>query len=185
MKSLAADPLASENNDPARREAMPAGPVPQADTGKASTQSPAAGAACGVRFDDVTVAYPGAVALENFSLHVAPGEVVALLGPSGSGKTTALRVVAGFVKPVTGRVFIGQREVTRLAPYERDIGMVVQQYALFPHMRVFDNVAFGLRARRMPRPAMNARVREFLAMVGMTDFDRPGTGDSSQTLASG
>jgi 2-aminoethylphosphonate transport system ATP-binding protein len=83
----------------------------------------------GIRFDSVTVAYDGNVVLDSLDLTVEPGEVMALLGPSGSGKTTALRAVAGFVRPASGRVFLGDRDVTDLPPYRRGIGMVVQQYA--------------------------------------------------------
>lgn len=105
----------------------------------------------GIRFENVSVAYGRhgeTTALDSLDLTVEPGEFMALLGPSGSGKTTALRAVAGFVQPVSGRVFIGGRDVTGLPPYLRGIGMVVQQYALFPHMRVKDNVAFGLQAQK-------------------------------------
>ncbi len=104
----------------------------------------------GITFEGVTVAYRGHVVLKNFSLDVRMGEIMALIGPSGSGKTTALRAVAGFVQPTLGRIRIGNQDVTHLPPYARGIGMVVQNYALFPHMRIEDNVAFGLRrgARR-------------------------------------
>jgi 2-aminoethylphosphonate transport system ATP-binding protein len=121
----------------------------------------------GIRFESVTVAYGHTVALADFSLDVEPGEVMALLGPSGSGKTTALRAVAGFVVPTRGRIFLGDVDVTAMPPHRRGIGMVVQQYALFPHMRVEQNVAFGLRAGGAPRGETAARVRECLAMVGM------------------
>jgi 2-aminoethylphosphonate transport system ATP-binding protein len=124
----------------------------------------------GIRFEHVTVAYGHTVALDDFSLDVEPGEVMALLGPSGSGKTTALRAVAGFVTPVRGRIFLGDTEVTHTPPYKRGIGMVVQQYALFPHMRVDDNVAFGLRAGGAPRGDIAARVAECLALVGMAAY---------------
>ncbi|WP_267243848.1 ABC transporter ATP-binding protein [Streptomyces sp. PR69] len=126
----------------------------------------------GIRFDGVTVAYGRSVVLDSFDLTVEPGEVMALLGPSGSGKTTALRAVAGFVQPVAGRVFIGGRDVTALPPHRRGIGMVVQQYALFPHMRVADNVAFGLRARKAPWAGIPARVAEALEMTGMAAYAR-------------
>ncbi|KOX32025.1 MULTISPECIES: ABC transporter ATP-binding protein [Streptomyces] len=126
----------------------------------------------GIRFDHVTVAYDGNVVLDALDLTVAPGEVMALLGPSGSGKTTALRAVAGFVRPASGRVFLGDRDVTGLPPHRRGIGMVVQQYALFPHMRVEENVAFGLRARKVPRAEVRTRVAEALEMTGMGAYAR-------------
>ena len=126
----------------------------------------------GIRFDSVTVAYDGNVVLDALDLTVGPGEVMALLGPSGSGKTTALRAVAGFVRPVSGRVFLGDRDVTDLPPYRRGIGMVVQQYALFPHLRVEDNVAFGLKARRVARDEIRTRVGEALEMTGMAAYAR-------------
>ncbi|GAA1995850.1 ABC transporter ATP-binding protein [Catenulispora subtropica] len=124
----------------------------------------------GIRFDDVTVAYNGTVVLDSFSLEVAPGEVVALLGPSGSGKTTALRAVAGFVRPASGRVHAGGRDVTDLPPYKRGLGMVVQQYALFPHMRVEQNVAFGLKAQKVAKSLIPERVAEALRMTGMSQY---------------
>ncbi|MFB8031123.1 MULTISPECIES: ABC transporter ATP-binding protein [unclassified Streptomyces] len=124
----------------------------------------------GIRFDGVTVAYDGNVVLDRLDLTVEPGEVMALLGPSGSGKTTALRAVAGFVRPAAGRVFLGDREVTALPPHRRGIGMVVQQYALFPHMRVRENVAFGLRARKAARAEIADRVAEALELVGMAAY---------------
>ncbi|MFG3494353.1 ABC transporter ATP-binding protein [Streptomyces sp. NPDC047928] len=126
----------------------------------------------GIRFEQVSVAYGGDTVLDALDLTVGPGEVMALLGPSGSGKTTALRAVAGFVRPVSGRVFIGDRDVTALPPHRRGIGMVVQQYALFPHMRVADNVAFGLKARRTPKSEIPRRVAEALDMTGMADYAR-------------
>ncbi|MFG2581623.1 ABC transporter ATP-binding protein [Streptomyces malaysiensis] len=126
----------------------------------------------GIRFDAVTVAYDGNVVLDALDLTVAPGEVMALLGPSGSGKTTALRAVAGFVRPASGRVFLGDRDVTDLPPHRRGIGMVVQSYALFPHLRVEDNVAFGLKARKVPKAELRARVAEALEMTGMAAYAR-------------
>ncbi|WP_418957269.1 ABC transporter ATP-binding protein [Streptomyces tritici] len=124
----------------------------------------------GIRFDSVTVAYGRNTVLDAFDLTVEPGEVMALLGPSGSGKTTALRAVAGFVRPVSGRVFLGDRDVTALPPHRRGIGMVVQQYALFPHLRVEDNVAFGLRAQKAPKGEIPGRVAEALEQTGMAAY---------------
>ncbi|HEY4161770.1 MAG TPA: ABC transporter ATP-binding protein [Dongiaceae bacterium] len=141
----------------------------------------------GIDFDRVTVAYGGLVVLSELSLSINPGEIVAIIGPSGSGKTTALRAVAGFVRPTSGRVRIGPRDVTDLAPYDRDIGMVVQNYALFPHMRVEENVAFGLRARRAPAAMIQERVAECLRMVGMANyakrFPRELSGGQQQRVA--
>jgi 2-aminoethylphosphonate transport system ATP-binding protein len=143
----------------------------QVDAGQ--TRGAAGGpVASGIRFDRVSVAYGGTTVLDGLDLTVEPGEVMALLGPSGSGKTTALRAVAGFVTPSAGRVLIGGRDVTDLPPYRRGIGMVVQQYALFPHLRVEQNVAFGLRARRTPRAEVSARVAEALEMTGMAAYAR-------------
>ncbi|MFF1372833.1 ABC transporter ATP-binding protein [Streptomyces virginiae] len=124
----------------------------------------------GIRFDAVSVAYGGNTVLDSLDLTVEPGEVMALLGPSGSGKTTALRAVAGFVRPVAGRVLIGGRDVTALPPHKRGIGMVVQQYALFPHMRVEDNVAFGLKAQKAAKAEIPGRVAEALEMTGMAAY---------------
>ncbi len=125
-----------------------------------------------IGFENVSVAYGALTVLESLTLTVNPGEIVALIGPSGSGKTTALRAVAGFVKPSSGRILIGDRDVTLLAPYDRKIGMVVQNYALFPHMRVEENVAFGLRAHGAPEGVIKARVPECLAMVGMSAYGK-------------
>src|ERR1700742_1417301 len=113
------------------------------------TQTPA------IIFDRVGVSYGRGrkvtKALIDFSLRVAPGETVALLGPSGSGKSTALNALAGFVRPTSGTVRLADRDVTDQPPAKRDIGVVLQSYALFPHMRVADNVAFGLQSHRVPR----------------------------------
>jgi 2-aminoethylphosphonate transport system ATP-binding protein len=130
------------------------------------------GAASTVAFDRVSVAYRGAVVLKPLTLEVAAGEILAMIGPSGSGKTTALRAVAGFVRPASGRIRIGGADVTDLPPYARGLAMVVQNYALFPHMRVFDNVAFGLHARRAAKALVEARVAEALKVVGMTQYVR-------------
>lgn len=125
-----------------------------------------------IGFENVSVAYGNLVVLDSLTLTVNPGEIVALIGPSGSGKTTALRAVAGFVRPSSGRITIGDRDVTHLPPYDRNIGMVVQNYALFPHMRVEENVAFGLRAKGVPEDVIRARVPECLAMVGMAAYTK-------------
>ncbi|MFJ4532424.1 ABC transporter ATP-binding protein [Streptomyces nigrescens] len=144
--------------------------APARTAGRSAAPAPAAS---GIRFDQVSVAYGKHgehTVLDSFDLTVEPGEVMALLGPSGSGKTTALRAVAGFVRPVSGRVLIGGRDVTALPPHKRGIGMVVQQYALFPHMKVAENVAFGLKAQKTPRAEIPGRVAEALEMTGMAAY---------------
>ena len=124
----------------------------------------------GIEFRNVTVRGSGGVViLEDLSLTVARGEVVALLGPSGAGKTTALRAVAGFAEPSAGQILLSGKDVTHCEPRERGIGMVVQNYALFPHMTVAENVAFGLKTRKFHRREISARVKEALEMVGMSD----------------
>lgn len=123
-----------------------------------------------VSFEQVSVSYRGAMVLKPLDLEVQAGEFLALIGPSGSGKTTALRVVAGFVRPASGRIRIGGVDMTDLPPYERGLGMVVQNYALFPHMRVEQNVAFGLKAQRADKSLIAERVAQALHIVGMSQY---------------
>lgn len=129
-----------------------------------------------ITFDRVGVAYGRGRkmtdALIDFNLKVAAGETVALLGPSGSGKSTALNALAGFVRPTSGSVRLDGRDVTDLPPAKRGIGVVLQSYALFPHMRVAENVAFGLKSHRVPRNQIAPRVAEALDMVGMSAFGK-------------
>ncbi|GLP78064.1 putative ABC transporter, ATP-binding protein [Mycobacterium antarcticum] len=133
-------------------------------------------ATAAITFDRVGVSYGRGKrttrALIDFNLRVATGETVALLGPSGSGKSTALNALAGFVRPTTGAVRLADRDVTDLPPARRGIGVVLQSYALFPHMRVADNVAFGLKSHRVPRGEIDGRVAEALDMVGMAAFGK-------------
>jgi len=110
------------------------------------------------RFDEV-------LAVDDFSLEVGEGELVVLLGPSGCGKTTTLRIIAGFAEASAGTVRIGERDVTHEPPYRRNIGVVFQSYALFPHLSVFENVAFGLRRRRCPEAEIARRTERALALV--------------------
>jgi len=111
-------------------------------------------------------------AVRDVSLTVEPGELVTLLGPSGCGKTTTLRVVAGFEQPDEGRVYVGEQDVTDLMVYRRSIGFVFQSYALFPHLTTFDNVAYGLRVRRLPAATIRARVGQVLELVGLPGYER-------------
>jgi putative spermidine/putrescine transport system ATP-binding protein len=109
--------------------------------------------------------------LERFSLAVEKGELVSLLGPSGCGKTTTLRVIAGFLEPFGGRLLIGGRDTTRVPPHRRNIGLVFQSYALFPHLSVAANVAFGLRMRRVAAGETRERVAAALAMVDLEGLE--------------
>jgi len=111
-------------------------------------------------------------AARDVNITVAPGELLTLLGPSGCGKTTSLRVIAGFQKPSAGTVHIGDRDVTNVLANDRDIGFVFQNYALFPHLNVFENVAYGLRVRSQPQAVLEASVGDILRMVGLAGYER-------------
>ncbi|MCC6471843.1 MAG: ABC transporter ATP-binding protein [Alphaproteobacteria bacterium] len=114
----------------------------------------------------------GAVAaVDNVSLDVAPGELLTLLGPSGCGKTTTLRMIAGFQKPSAGRIQIGDQDVTEVMSNDRNIGFVFQNYALFPHLSVYENVAYGLRVRKLDDAAMRGAVGDVLALVGLKGYE--------------
>jgi iron(III) transport system ATP-binding protein len=121
----------------------------------------------GVAIRDVNLSYGVTHVLKNVNLDIRPGEFFAFLGPSGCGKTTLLRLIAGFATAQTGTVLVGGRDVAPLPPWKRDVGMVFQSYALWPHMTVARNVAFGLEERRIPRAEIAARVAEALALVGL------------------
>ncbi|MEO3999465.1 ABC transporter ATP-binding protein [Mesorhizobium sp. CAU 1732] len=108
--------------------------------------------------------------VKDVSLDIAEGEFVSLLGPSGCGKTTILRMVAGLIEPSDGAITVDGRNITRLPPNKRNVGLVFQSYALFPHMTVFENVAFGLRRKGESGAALDARVREALALVRLADY---------------
>jgi iron(III) transport system ATP-binding protein len=122
----------------------------------------------GVSIEHVSFGYGATAVLDDISLEVAKGEFFAFLGPSGSGKTTLLRLVAGFGKPSRGRILIGERDVTRLPPWSRNVGMVFQSYALWPHMSVRKNVAFGLERRKLSRAEIERKVADALALVGLS-----------------
>ncbi|MBM3620712.1 MAG: ABC transporter ATP-binding protein [Alphaproteobacteria bacterium] len=121
----------------------------------------------GVDVERVTFGYGATPVLDDVSLEIAAGEFFAFLGPSGSGKTTLLRLIAGFGTPTTGRIRVGARDITDLPPWSRNVGMVFQNYALWPHMTVAENVAFGLEMRKVGRAERDKRVAEALAMVGL------------------
>jgi ABC-type sugar transport system ATPase subunit len=123
-----------------------------------------------VRFERVTKRFGAHVAADAIDLEVASGECLVLLGPSGCGKTTLLRLAAGLERLDSGAIWIGDRRVDGLEPADRDVAMVFQNYALYPHLSVFDNIAFPLRARHVAAGAMDQRVREAAARVGLLDL---------------
>ncbi|HVL64032.1 MAG TPA: ABC transporter ATP-binding protein [Actinomycetota bacterium] len=112
------------------------------------------------------------VAVDDVSLTVEEGEFFSLLGPSGCGKSTTLRLIGGFEDPTSGAVYLGDRDVRALPPYKRDVNTVFQSYALFPHLDVFENVAYGLKRRKVPKEEMRSRVGDALRLVDLDGFDR-------------
>jgi spermidine/putrescine transport system ATP-binding protein len=125
-----------------------------------------------VELRNVTKRFGEVIAVDSVSLSVVRGEFLTLLGPSGCGKTTILRMIAGFELPDSGSVALGGRDVTRLAPHQRDVTTVFQHYALFPHLNVFDNIAFGLARRRVTRDEIKRRVAAALEMVRLVGLDK-------------
>lgn len=122
-----------------------------------------------ITLKNVTKAYGQYVAVDNISLDIQESEFVVLLGPSGCGKTTILRMIAGFIHPTDGQIFIGGTDVTGVPTRSREIGMVFQNYALFPNMTVAENIAFGLKRRRVPRDQVESRVAELLDLIRLSD----------------
>jgi iron(III) transport system ATP-binding protein len=123
-----------------------------------------------IRIQQLTKCFGTVTALRGLDLEIRPGELFFLLGPSGCGKTTLLRSLAGFYLPEEGRILFGEEDVTRLAPHKRNTGMMFQSYALWPHLSVEENVAFGLEERKVPRDEIRRRVKEALDSVRMGDY---------------
>ncbi|MCJ0764110.1 ABC transporter ATP-binding protein [Variovorax terrae] len=122
--------------------------------------------------DKLTLAYGGQVAVPGLDLAMAEGELLALLGPSGCGKTTTMRAIAGLLAPQGGSIHLGGQDITRVPANRREVGLVFQSYALFPHLSVFENVAFGLRLRRVGSDELRRRVLEAIALVGLAGFEK-------------
>ena len=131
---------------------------------------PSAGTAAAVTLEGVVKRFGDVVAVDGVVLEVREGEFFSMLGPSGSGKTTCLRMIAGFEAPTEGRVLLGGQDVTRLAPYQRDVNTVFQDYALFPHMSVQENVEYGLKVKKVPTKDRRDRAADALAMVQLSAF---------------
>jgi spermidine/putrescine transport system ATP-binding protein len=123
-----------------------------------------------MRLEGLTKVFKETAAVNDLSLTVEEGEFFSLLGPSGCGKTTTLRMIGGFEDPTSGSIYIGGTEVTTLPPYKRDVNTVFQSYALFPHLNVFENVAYGLRRRKVAAEEIEGRVNEVLALVDLEGF---------------
>jgi spermidine/putrescine transport system ATP-binding protein len=123
-----------------------------------------------VRLEEVVKRFDDAVAVDGITVDIPRGSFFALLGPSGCGKTTTLRMIGGFEEPTEGRIFLGDQDVVGLPPYKRDVNTVFQSYALFPHMTIEDNVAFGLERKGVPKAQRGGRVSEMLELVGLSGF---------------
>ena len=128
-----------------------------------------------ISLQDIVVDFNGEVVLPGLSLDIHDKEFVTFLGPSGCGKTTTLRVIGGFIEPKSGSVFFDGRDITRLPPYKRAVNTVFQKYALFPHLNVFENVAFGLRLKKLPEKEIRTRVLSMIELVGLKGFERRST----------
>ena len=125
-----------------------------------------------VSLKDIVVDFDGERVLDGLSLAIHDKEFVTFLGPSGCGKTTTLRVIAGFLTPKSGNVFFDGKDITALPPYKRQVNTVFQKYALFPHLNVYENVAFGLRLKKLPEETIRPKVLEMLETVGLKGFER-------------
>jgi spermidine/putrescine transport system ATP-binding protein len=125
-----------------------------------------------VRLDRVSKLFGDTAAVDDLSLDIQEGEFFSMLGPSGCGKTTTLRMIGGFEEPTFGTVYLGGRDVTDLPPYKRDVNTVFQSYALFPHLDVYENVAFGLRRKKVAKDEVDKRVRDSMKLVDLVGFER-------------
>jgi spermidine/putrescine transport system ATP-binding protein len=139
---------------------------------KSEQEAVAASGPADVRLDGVTKRFDEVVAVDGVSVEIPHGSFFALLGPSGCGKTTTLRMIGGFEEPDVGAIYLGEQLVTGLPPHKRDVNTVFQSYALFPHLTIFENVAFGLRRRNVSKPQVDGRVRKILRLVDLEGVER-------------
>ena len=124
-----------------------------------------------VSLRDIVVEFDGQRILDGLNLDIHDKEFVTLLGSSGCGKTTTLRLIAGFLEPNAGKVLLKGEDITGVPPYKRPVNTVFQKYALFPHLNVYDNIAFGLKLKKTPKQVIEKKVKAALKMVGMTDYE--------------
>ena len=134
-------------------------------------QAEVAASAGAVGLESVTKKFGDVLAVDDLTLEIPSGSFFALLGPSGCGKTTTLRMIGGFEEPDSGTIVVGGKPVTGVPPYKREVNTVFQSYALFPHLNVFENVAFGLRRKKVPKDQLTGRARELLRIVGLEGLD--------------
>ena len=132
-----------------------------------------------ISLKDIAVSFDGEQVLKGFDLDIRDGEFVTLLGPSGCGKTTALRTIAGFITPDAGEVFFNGKNITGLPPHKREVNTIFQRYALFPHLNVYDNIAFGMRLKKKSEREVKETVQRMLSMVNLTGFSHRGVGQLS------
>ena len=126
-----------------------------------------------IELKNISKCYEGdTAAVDNVSLSIAKGEFVTLLGPSGCGKTTILRMIGGFELPTSGRILLGGKDISKLPPNERPINTVFQKYALFPYLNIYDNIAFGLKLKKLPKDVIDEKVRHVLDVVDLEGFEK-------------
>ena len=126
-----------------------------------------------IELKNISKCYEGdTAAVDNVSLSIAKGEFVTLLGPSGCGKTTILRMIGGFELPTSGQILLGGKDISKLPPNERPINTVFQKYALFPYLNIYDNIAFGLKLKKLPKDVIDEKVRHVLDVVDLEGFER-------------
>ena len=125
-----------------------------------------------IELKNITMDYSGDIALDNVSLYIRDGEFLTLLGPSGCGKTTLLRIIAGFITPTSGEVIIDGANMKGVPPYKRQVNTVFQKYALFPHLNVFDNIAFGLKLKHATKAVIEEKVNAMLKLVNLEGYGK-------------
>ena len=125
-----------------------------------------------VSLKGIGVAFDGEAVLNNINLDIRDKEFVTILGPSGCGKTTTLRIIGGFLQPENGKIMFEGKDITNVPPYKRNVNTVFQKYALFPHLNVYDNIAFGLRVKKLPKDEIEKRVSEMLELVNLKGFEQ-------------